>query len=275
MMHAQDESLLTRICSGRLSAETVAEYELMRRGWQVISSGPMPVDILLVIARASGGIKQAEKPKGSRLSNVPMGTFVRVLRQTDRTVKFEGVLVGVGSGMSEGMATVAIWGQSDQHVPVVEDAVECYPPGFLPEWFAIERSRLEQTPGLQEPVEFNREFVPATPPAPEPDPEPAAQENEQEKPDLSTHPFFRVEVGTKLIVSSAKQGLINGWYKGLTDDGLVIVRTERGPRKDRDKRYGFGNCAIAKDDTGVPVIDMEGMLAAGPEVQDAVEVNAG
>jgi len=257
MMHKQDQQTLARICGEPFSPKLRMVYGEFQRARSHIRSGPMEDGMLITIAVLTGSVR-APQVVISPLAGVDVGTPVKVVRSVDRSIVFGGIFVG--HSPHEGFEKIAF--QGDRHdireVPVHQ--VELYPAGTIPEWMQtfIPPEALPNATVVPESYKYDI-----------PEPPPTAPQSDGTVADVSNHPFSRVEPGTIVQVNTERNGVIKAYFRGIGEDGTVIVRTMTGPKKGRDKRYGTDLVIIDRDDDDLPIVDVAGMIEAGPEEETA------
>ncbi len=262
MMHRQDQINFERVCVTPLPPKLLAAYAEFQRAHSILRTGPMDTSLICMIAVVTGSLRPIEVV-ANPFDGVEVGTPVKVVRTVDRSVVYGGIFVG--HSQHRGFEKVAFQGDRTDIREVPVHQLDLYPAGTVPDWMQTIIPP-EAMPAVTVVPETYQYDIPET--------APQLTAAEVTEADVSNHPFARVEVGTVVSVNTDRHGVIKAYFRGVNEDGTVLVRTTTGPKNGRDKKYGTDLVIIERDDNDVPLIDVAGMIEAGPKVEEAVPAPA-
>lgn len=259
MMSRIDQVNFERICVTPLPPKLLAAYAEFQRAHSILRSGPMDTSLICMIAVVTGSLRTIEVV-ANPFDGVEVGTPVKVVRIVDRSIVYGGIFVG--HSQHRGFEKVAFQGDRTDIREVPVHQLDLYPAGIVPDWM---QSMIppEAMPAVTVvPETYQYDIPESAPQLPAP---------EVAEADVSNHPFARVEPGTLVEVNTDRHGVIKAYFRGINEDGTVLVRTTTGPKKGRDKKYGTDLIRIERDDDEVPIVDVAAMIEAGPETEEAAQ----
>lgn len=260
LMHRQDQVEFERICVTPLPQKLLAAYAEFQRAHSILRTGPMDTSLICTIAVITGSLRPVET-FANPFDGIDVGTPVKVVRRSDRSIIWGGIFVG--HSHHRGFEKIAFQGDRLDIREIPVDQLDLYPAGVVPEWMQAIIPP-EEMPAVKVVEESYSYEIPdaVIPPLP---PEAA----EEAAAGTSNHPFSRVEPGTIVQVNTERHGVIKAYFRGVAEDGTVMVRTMTGPKNGRDKKYGTDLVIIERDDDDVPIVDVAGMIEAGPKTEEA------
>lgn len=263
MMSRIDQVNFERICVTPLPPKLLAAYAEFQRAHSILRSGPMDTSLICMIAVVTGSLRPIEVV-ANPFDGVEVGTPVKVVRSVDRSIVYGGIFVG--HSQHRGFEKVAFQGDRTDIREVPVHQLDLYPAGTIPDWMQtiIPPEALPAVKVVPESYQYELpNAAPPAPPAPEAGPEA-----------MTNHPFSRIEPGTLVQVNTDRHGVIKAYFRGINEDGTVTVRTTTGPKKGRDKKYGTDLVIIERDDDDVPLVDVAGMIEAGPDENEEASAPA-
>ncbi|MCA9366688.1 hypothetical protein KC887_00280 [Candidatus Kaiserbacteria bacterium] len=221
-----DRQNLMAICGGEVPDSTIEFYKVCKMGWMRRASGAMPVHMLTLIAAMTSGIKEPEVPRDN-MDGVPVGVFVAVLNAFNRREEYQGVYVGIGTGVYRGMATIAYFGNKNHLVYAASKDVVVLKevPNWAMDEVAVEPEQLEIPKGeSSEQIENAKDQM------------------------VKSHPWNGHQFGTCIQLAEPGRAMVDAYFVGVDRDTLGnIVRVPSLPAGDRDVVVDPESCLPVHD----------------------------